>query len=197
MEDRIIESCEDKSESKLRHFIKELISTVLYFVSVIVIMILFMTFVAQRTDVLGNSMLNTLQDGDSLIVSKISYIIGEPERFDIVVFPHVDMRTGQDSYFIKRVIGLPGETVYIDPEGNIYINGIVLNESYGREVIVNAGLASSEITLGEDEYFVMGDNRNDSLDSRYPEVGNIKRDELVGKAVVRIFPFSSFGLLKK
>ncbi|MBQ4374096.1 MAG: signal peptidase I, partial [Lachnospiraceae bacterium] len=109
-------------------------------------------------------------------------------------FPY---KLDEKTFFIKRVIGLPGETVYIDAKGTIYINGEKLEESYGREVIANPGLASSEITLAEDEYFVLGDNRNNSEDSRFDDVGNIKRSDLIGRAWVRIYPFSEMGAVNK
>ena len=115
----------------------------------------------------------TLADGDNLIVDKISYRFHDPERFDIVVFP---FRYADKTYYIKRIIGLPGETVYIDEEGTIYIDGEVLN--------------------GTDEYFVLGDNRNNSSDSRDPVVGNIHRDELIGKAWMRIYPFDQMCIIK-
>ncbi len=95
---------------------------------------------------------------------------------------------------MKRIIGLPGETVQIDLSGNIYINGEILEEDYGLEPINFPGLAQDPITLGEDEYFVLGDNRNNSSDSRDPSVGNIKRDDIMGKAWVRIWPLNKFGV---
>ena len=136
---------------------KEILSFVLYFVIVIAAMLLIIHYVGQRTEVSGSSMENTLSDGDNLIVDKISYRFHEPERFDIIVFPY---QYKEDTYFIKRIIGMPGETVQITDKGEILINGEELVESYGREVIKDPGLASDPITLGEDEYFVMGDNRN-------------------------------------
>ena len=90
---------------------------------------------------------------------------------------------------------MPGETVYIDPRGTIYINGEALQESYGREIIQSAGLAEEEITLGEDEYFVLGDNRNNSSDSRDPNVGNIHKEDILGKAWIRIWPLSKMEVL--
>jgi signal peptidase I len=137
----------------------------------------------------------TLSDGDNLFVDKISYRFKDPERFDIIVFP---FQYKEDTYYIKRIIGLPGETVQIDTDGNIYINGEILQESYGKEVIKpeNIGRAVEPITLGEDEYFVMGDNRNNSSDSRTEMVGNIHRKDIIGKAWIRIWPFSEFGVLK-
>ena len=136
---------------------------------------------------------STLQHGDNLIVDKISYRFSDPKRFDIVVFP---FQYEEDTYYIKRIIGLPGEIVQIDTDGVIYINGEVLHESYGLEVIKDPGRAIEPITLGEDEYFVMGDNRNNSTDSRTELVGNVKRSELIGKAWVRIYPFNKFGKLR-
>ena len=91
---------------------------------------------------------------------------------------------------------MPGETVYIDEAGTIYIDGEVLQESYGREVMVAAGRAAEPITLGEDEYFVLGDNRNNSSDSRDPSVGNIHRSDIIGKAWIRIWPLGKFGVLR-
>ena len=91
---------------------------------------------------------------------------------------------------------MPGETIYIDEEGNIYINDEILEEGYGKEVIENPGRAYEPITLGDDEYFVMGDNRNNSSDSRDPSVGNIKRDNIIGRAWLRIWPFDKFGFIK-
>ncbi len=91
---------------------------------------------------------------------------------------------------------MPGETVKIDDEGNIYINDEILEESYGREVIENPGIAADPIVLGDDEYFVMGDNRNNSSDSRDPSVGNIHRDDIIGRAFIRIWPLAKFGILK-
>ncbi len=180
----------------MKKVLKELFSTGIYLLSVLCITYLVITFVGQRTEVDGASMEATLSDGDNLIVDKISYRFSDPQRFDIIVFP---FRYKEETYYIKRIIGLPGETVQIDEEGNIYINGKVLQESYGKEIIrpENIGIASEPVVLGEDEYFVMGDNRNNSNDSRAEIVGNIHRDDIIGKAWIRIWPFSEFGLLKQ
>ena len=172
---------------------KEILSTSIYLLVVLCAAYLIITYVGQRTQVSGSSMETTLSDGDNLLVDKITYRFSEPTRFDIIVFP---FQYDTDTYYIKRIIGMPGETVQIDYDGNIYINGSLLEESYGREVIQNPGRAAEPITLGKDEYFVMGDNRNNSSDSRDPSVGNIHRKDIIGRAWVRIWPFSKFGVLK-
>lgn len=175
--------------------LKELLNTGIYLLFVLVLTWLLITFVIQRTEVDGTSMVPTLEHGDNLFVDKISYRFKDPERFDIIVFP---FKYKEDTYYIKRIIGLPGETVQIDEKGNIYIDGEILKESYGLEVIKpeHIGRAAEPITLGEDEYFVMGDNRNNSTDSRSDMVGNIHRDDIIGRAWVRIWPFDKIGILK-
>lgn len=177
----------------MRKVLKDLLGTSIYLLIVLVLTFLVVTYVGQRTKVSGSSMEPTFSDGDNLIVDKISYRFEDPERFDIIVFP---FRYTEKTYYIKRVIGLPGETIYIDEEGNIYIDGEVLKEDYGKEIIVDPGRAYEPITLGADEYFVMGDNRNNSSDSRDPAVGNIHRDEFIGKAWMRIWPFDKMGMIK-
>ncbi len=177
----------------MKNAVKELLSTALYILVVLGVTYLVITFVGQRTQVSGSSMEPTLCDNDNLIVDKISYRFREPERFDIIVFP---FRYEEKTYYIKRIIGMPGETVYIDDAGNIYIDGKVLQENYGREVMLSPGRAGETVSLAEDEYFVLGDNRNNSSDSRDPSVGNIHRSEIIGKAWVRIWPLSQFGLLR-
>ena len=171
--------------------LKELLSMLIYIGVVLGVTFLIITFVGQRTHVSGESMENTLDNGDQLIVDKITYRFQDPERFDIIVFP---FHYKENTYYIKRIIGLPGETVQI-ADGTIYINGEVLEESYGREVMQDPGIAAEPITLGEDEYFVLGDNRNQSSDSRDPSVGLIHRDEIIGRAWLRIWPLDSFGIL--
>ncbi len=171
---------------------RELLGMLVYVGIVLVITFLIITFVGQRTHVSGESMENTLDDGDQLIVDKLTYHFRDPERFDIIVFP---FRHKDNTYYIKRIIGLPGETVQI-LDGEIYIDGAKLQESYGREVMQDAGTAAEPITLGDDEYFVLGDNRNYSSDSRDPSVGVIHRDEIIGRAWIRIWPLQSFGILK-
>lgn len=171
---------------------KTILHTVIWFAAVVALSWFLITFVAQRTDVNGTSMVPTLEDGDQLIADKLSYHFRDPERFNIVIFPY---QYAANTYFIKRVIGLPGERVRIDEQGNIFINDELLKESYGYERMEYAGLAAEEIQLGDDEYFVLGDNRNVSEDSRYPDVGNIKRSNIIGRAWLRIYPFSEFGLL--
>lgn len=182
-----------KEEEENTNILKEIIDTSIYLLVVLCLTYLVITYVGQRTEVNGSSMEATLSDGDNLIVDKISYRFHDPERFDIIVFPY---RYEEDTYYIKRIIGLPGETVRIDNEGTIFINEVPLEEHYGREVIEGAGLAYGGITLADDEYFVLGDNRNNSYDSRMPDVGNLKRSELIGKAFIRIWPFSKFGILQ-
>ncbi len=177
----------------MKNIMKEILSTSIYLLVVLCAAYLIITYVGQRTQVSGSSMETTLSDGDNLLVDKITYRFSEPKRFDIIVFP---FQYDTDTYYIKRIIGMPGETVQIDYDGNIYINGSLMEESYGREVIQNPGRAAEPITLGEDEYFVMGDNRNNSSDSRDPSVGNIHRKDIIGRAWVRIWPFSKFGVLK-
>ena len=180
----------EKNE-KTNNTLKEIIKTVIYFLILLLIALFIVTFIGQRTVVDGRSMENTLMDKDNLIVDKISYRFKEPKRFDVIVFPYQ-----KRNYFIKRIIGLPGETVYIDDEGNIFINDVLLKENFGKERIIDPGIASHPIVLGENEYFVLGDNRNDSFDSRYYEVGNIKKENIIGRAWLRIYPFKKIGFVK-
>ena len=171
--------------------IRAVFEIILYFALVACITFLIIHFVGQHTVVNGVSMQPTLSDGDNLIVDKLSYRFHDPDRFDIIVFPQEDGR-----YFIKRIIGLPGESVRIDEDGFIYINGEKLQESYGKEVMRDPGLAKDGIQLGADEYFVLGDNRNDSMDSRMAEVGPIVGERIIGRAWLRIYPFDQIGFLK-
>lgn len=183
---------QEEIEEEKPNVMRELLGMLVYVGIVLVITFLIITFVGQRTHVSGESMENTLDDGDQLIVDKLTYRFHDPERFDIIVFP---FRYKDNTYYIKRIIGLPGETVQI-VDGEIYINGELLEESYGREVMQDAGLAAEPITLGDDEYFVLGDNRNYSSDSRDPSVALIHRKEIIGRAWLRIWPLNSFGILK-
>ena len=183
---------QEEIEEEKPNVMRELLGMLVYVGVVLAITFLIITFVGQRTHVSGESMENTLDDGDQLIVDKLTYRFHDPERFDIIVFP---FRYKDNTYYIKRIIGLPGETVQIT-DGEIYINGELLKESYGREVMQDAGLAAEPITLGEDEYFVLGDNRNYSSDSRDPSVALIHRKEIIGRAWLRIWPLDSFGILK-
>ena len=171
--------------------LQEVLSFLAYAALVFGITFLIITFVGQRTQVSGKSMYDTLENGDNLILEKLSYRFHEPERFDIVVFRYTHKK---NTFYIKRVIGLPGETVQI-VDSKIYINGEILEENYGYEPIQDAKRASQPITLGEDEYFVLGDNRNDSSDSRDPAVGNVTRSQIIGKAWLRIWPLNKIGLI--
>ncbi len=171
---------------------KEILSMILYVVVVFFIALFIIKFIGQRTTVSGSSMENTLSDGDNIIIDKVTYRFSEPKRFDIVVFPY---QYDEDTYYIKRIIGLPGETVQIMATGDIYINGEMLIEDYGREIIENAGSVYEPKTLGPDEYFVLGDNRNNSSDSRFENVGMIHKSKIIGRAWVRIYPFNKLKLL--
>ena len=176
---------------KPKGIVKELLGWIVYIAIIIGLTWLIITFVGQRTRVSGHSMEATLHDGDNLIVYKLSYHFREPNRFEIILFPY---RHKENTYYIKRIIGLPGETVQVK-DGYVYINGEKLDENYGLEVMEDAGIAAEPIELGEDEYFVLGDNRNHSSDSRDPSVGILHRDELIGRAWVRIWPLDSIGVI--
>ncbi|SHO46060.1 signal peptidase I [Anaerocolumna xylanovorans] len=139
-------------------------------------------YALEKTVMPGDSMEKTLMDQDKIIINKFSYVFHQPRRFDVIVFKQSDK---EHSYLnVKRIIGLPGETVQIK-EGKIYINGEPLTEKIVNDPIENPGLAEEEIKLDENEFFVLGDNRNNSEDSRFANVGNIVSGDILGKAWIR------------
>ncbi len=147
----------------------------------------FVHFCIQRVSVVGDSMNPTLQAGDSIVVNKAIYKISDPKRFDVVVFK----QNGQEHSYsnIRRIVGLPGETIQIK-DGHIYINDQELKEVVNVEEILNPGLAKNPYLLEENEYFVLGDNRNDSVDSRFASIGTIVKEDIIGKAWMRLNSFS-------
>lgn len=173
--------------------LRTILGYILYILVIIGLTWMIVTFVGQRTRVSGQSMETTLQDRDNLIVDKISYRFHDPLRYDIIVFPY---KYEENTFYIKRIIGLPGEIVQVK-DGYTYINGKKLtSDIYGREVMDEPGIAEEPIKLGSDEYFVLGDNRNHSQDSRDPYVGVLKRSDLLGRAFIRIYPLNKFGVIK-
>ena len=191
---RALRTEKDKDTDDLRRrWLYNLLDWGVYILIVGVLAFLLLGYVAQRTLVDGTSMNPTLQHKDSVLVEKLSYRFGEPKRYDIVVFRYLHQ---DNTYYIKRIIGLPGETVQII-DGYVYINGERLkDEVYGNDVMISAGTAAEPIVLGQYEYFVLGDNRNGSSDSRADSVGNVTKSQIVGKAFVRIWPLTEIGFLK-
>lgn len=153
---------------------------------------LLVTYVVQRVDVYGDSMEPVLSAGDVLLVDKLTPRFAELERFDLVVFRY---RYRENQYYIKRIIGLPGETVQI-VDGKVVIDGAVLEGDFGLEPMEKAKRAEEPVVLGDGEYFVLGDNRNHSSDSRDSDIGNLTKDEIVGKAVFRPWPLPKLGILR-
>ncbi len=143
------------------------------------------------TTVYGYSMEGTLKDNDVVLIDEAIYRISDPKRYDIIVF-EADDKSVADKY-VKRIIALPGETVQII-NGYVYIDGKLLSDDVFKDFIHNAGIAGEAITLAEDEYFVLGDNRNNSDDSRFSNVGLVKYDTIIGKAWVTVYPLADFSL---
>ena len=177
---------ESKKPLVMKIFIKVLIWAAQ--IAAVIFLAYFIVYYAlERTNMVGISMETTLTDKDQIIINKFSYRFSEPKRFDVIVYK----KSGKEhSYYdIKRIIALPGEKLQIK-DGLIYINGEVIDEIVNVEPMGNYGLAAEEILLEENEYFALGDNRNNSEDSRFASVGMIRREEIIGKAFIRTSPFN-------
>jgi len=153
----------------------------------------FVWYFGKKIDNNGDSMRPILESGDTILVNRIIYDASAPKRGDIIVFrPNGD----QHSYFyIKRIIGLPSETIEIK-DGAIYINGEVYEEAYETSPLTEAGIAKNPVHLAGDEYFVLGDHRENSEDSRMADIGNVKVTEIEGKAWFITSPHNKFGFIK-
>ena len=134
----------------------------------------------EKARVYGHSMEPVLKDGQTVLVDKLAYRLGEPERFDVIVFRD---RREEGRYYMKRIVGLPGETVQI-ADGRVTIDGVLLEEPSEREEIRDARRASEPVVLGQAEYFVLGDNRNGSSDSRDSDIGNVSAEHIIGRVVL-------------
>lgn len=174
---------------------KKIIVEVKEIVILILAVMLFMTFIISQNKIPSPSMVETLHIGDRLLVSRIPFYYRTPERGEIVVFNGPDGKP-----WIKRVVGMPGEVIDIK-DGNIYINGTYFDESaYLQEMGISAlnpyeaTIVQYPYTVPEGHYFLMGDNRLESKDCRY--IGAIAGDEIIGKALFRVYPFTQMGVLK-
>lgn len=190
-QEEMIENINKQTSQDRKKKIRGTIAEIILYIAIIILCVTVVPrYVVQRTIVDGESMMDTLENKDNLLVEKVSYHFSDPKRFDVIVFyPY-----GRDNeeYYIKRVIGLPGETVQIKGSA-IYIDGKKLEENYGKDPIDYAGIVAEPKKLGKDEFFVLGDNREVSSDSRYEDVGMVKKKNIEGKAILRIYPFSEFG----
>jgi signal peptidase I len=176
---------------------RSVIRNILLWTFEILVVILFayviVYFFGQSRTNIGQSMDVTLSGGDTVLLNVLSYQLGSPKRGDVIAFKPNGSTTAHSS--IKRIIGLPGETVQIK-DGMIYIDGAVYLEQKDYPVITNPGMASEEITLGDKEYFVLGDNRNNSDDSRFADVGLVESDYIEGKVWFILSPSQHRGFLK-
>lgn len=150
-------------------------------------------YFGQKVSTVGDSMKPVLENGDVVLVNRIVYNASKPKRGDVIVFKPKGNKNSH--YYIKRIVGLPGESIEII-ENSIFINGEKLEEDYQTTNIDDAGVVTEKLTLGSDEYFVLGDDRENSEDSRNADVGNVKRDYIYGKAWFVSSPKKNMGFIK-
>ena len=169
--------------------IKEFIIDLIKLIVVVVVILFLMIYVVSVTQVVGNSMYSTLEDGDVLILNKFKYRFFDIKRGDIISLENDDTK-----YLIKRVIGLPGDSISIK-DNTLYINGEVYIENYLEEGLVYDDFELTSLgydVIPDDMYFVLGDNRADSVDSR--EIGLISKDDVIGKISFRIWPLNKLAV---
>ena len=186
----------EKIRKRRRHFVQDLKTASVWAFQIFVVCLFAFVLVwyfGQRISTVGDSMKPILYNGDIVLVNRIIYDAKNPKRGEIVVFKPNGNENSHD--YIKRVIGLPGERIQI-LDGEILINGEKLSESYETTALEDAGIAAEEVTLGKDEYFVLGDNRLSSEDSRNADVGFVKKEYLEGRAWFIIGPKEHFGFIK-
>ena len=173
---------EKRRQRRKERSFKRIVRTIFgWLLSVLIAIVLgygMVSYCFQTVYVVGDSMSPVCLNQDLVTVNKLCYLLGSPDRYDIVAYRSVD--TPDEYYDIKRVIGLPGETVQIK-DGKVYINDKELTDTPFSDYIFTAGLAENTITLADDEYFLLGDNVNNSEDSRFLKVGNVKKAELLGR----------------
>lgn len=165
-------------------------------IALAVLIALLVIFFIKPTLVKQSSMEPNFYENDYLFVSRQSYkLFGEPQRGDVVVVhSSLVQENGEEKMLIKRIIGLPGETIDIS-DGKVYIDGKELNEPYLKEPEAGTSGDISNLIIGEASYFCMGDNRTVSIDSRDPSVGCVSRDQILGKVVLRLYPFDKIGVI--
>lgn len=166
---------------------KEVMSWVIECAIVIFIAHTLVTFFGCRTTVVGNAMNDTLANEEQILVNRFVYNVSSPKQGDVIAF--LPNGNEKSHYYVRRVVACPGDTIQIK-EGVVYVNGEAYQEKITVASIEDAGVASEEIKLGNDEYFVLGDNRNNSEDSRLANIGNVKKSYIIGKAW---FYFKSIG----
>ncbi|MCC8168134.1 MAG: signal peptidase I [Clostridiales bacterium] len=172
--------------------IKEVAFWILEIVLAVSIAYVSVNFFGTGTTVVGSAMESQLSSGDQILVNRFIYLLRKPKQGDVVVF--LPNGNEKSHYYVRRVIAVPGDTVVIE-DGAVYVNGIMYDE-VDSAAIEDAGLAEDEITLGEDEYFVLGDNRNNSEDSRYANIGNVKEEYILGQAWFYFSSFRNFGFIQ-
>lgn len=183
----------EKSPKKEKNVFQRIFLWLFEIIIVVLFAYVLVFFFGQTRTNIGQSMDVTLAGGDKVLLNELIYKIGDPKRNDVVAFKPNGNEGAASS--IKRVIGLPGETIQIK-DGMIYINGNVYLEKKDYPAMADAGIAEESITLGTDEYFVLGDNRNNSEDSRYADVGVVDGDTIEGKVWFVISPKEHLGLVK-
>ena len=150
-------------------------------------------YFGHKVSTIGDSMNPQLENGDITLINRLVYDVRKPKRGEIIAFKPNGNENSH--YYIKRVIGLPGETIeYM--EGELWVDGEKLEEDYETTEIVELGLLEDEIVLEEDEYFVLGDDRENSEDSRMANIGNVKREEIAGRVWFVVSPMKHFGFVK-
>jgi len=161
-------------------------------ITVMCVAFILITYTCDKVSISGNSMNTSLAHGDTLLINKMKYAFSSPSRYDIIAFEQPNITSSKT--YIKRVIALPGEVVQI-MNGSVYINGNVLENDIIKDKIMTSGLASNPITLDKGEYFVLGDNRNNSEDSRFANIGTVKMADIIGAPWLVIIPFNHFKLI--